>query len=124
MLSSRDRNFESAPFKLTSEFVDVMGGEQSELFQYFRVLVKRGFLAARNEAHKIMALVECMMDQSRMACFVGGSQAVIQGLVTRFALDKTDEQAVTFANALIDQSLLNWRTVQYDNYQRYTNGIE
>lgn len=40
MLSNSPGNmyFESAPFKLTQEFVDVMGGAESRLFQYFKVL--------------------------------------------------------------------------------------
>jgi phosphatidylinositol kinase/protein kinase (PI-3 family) len=39
MLSNSPGNmyFESAPFKLTQEFVDVMGGAESRLFQYFKV---------------------------------------------------------------------------------------
>jgi len=34
-----DMGFEQAPFKLTSEFVDVMGGKDSASFAYFRELI-------------------------------------------------------------------------------------
>jgi phosphatidylinositol kinase/protein kinase (PI-3 family) len=32
-------NFENAPFKLTQEMIEMMGGEESELFNYFKVLI-------------------------------------------------------------------------------------
>ena len=40
--------FESAPFKLTEEYIQVMGGEEnSEMFDYFKILLIRGFLEIR-----------------------------------------------------------------------------
>lgn len=35
--------FESAPFKLTQEYVDVLGGAQSPEFEKFRALCKQAF---------------------------------------------------------------------------------
>jgi len=35
--SPRSLNFESAPFKLTQEFVDVLGGLSSDLYHYYKV---------------------------------------------------------------------------------------
>lgn len=32
-------NFESAPFKLTKEYVEVLGGPESEMFDYFKSLL-------------------------------------------------------------------------------------
>ena len=43
-------NFETAPFKLTSEYVALMGGVRSATFARFRELVIKGFLAARKHA--------------------------------------------------------------------------
>lgn len=37
-------NFESAPFKLTNEYVELLGGTHSPLFRYFRYLLVRGFV--------------------------------------------------------------------------------
>ena len=31
--------FESAPFKLTKEYVDIMGGPESEMFIYFKSIL-------------------------------------------------------------------------------------
>jgi phosphatidylinositol kinase/protein kinase (PI-3 family) len=40
-------NFESAPFKLTKEYVDLMGGIDSPNFKKFENLFVNGFLALR-----------------------------------------------------------------------------
>jgi len=111
-------NFENCPFKLTTEYVQVMG----EHYNYFTVMVIRGFLEARKHAQKIVALVETVMQGSNMACFLGGPQT-LDNLLARFLLDKGEEECVEYVMGLIDESLNNWRTIQYDNYQRITNGI-
>jgi len=37
--------FENAPFKLTAEQVEVLGGNRSKVFAEYRELMKLGFLA-------------------------------------------------------------------------------
>lgn len=76
MLSSSpgSLNFETAPFKLTNEFLQVMvciylflllislqGGEHGDMFHYFRLMFMRGFLEIRKHAEKIILLVEMML---------------------------------------------------------------
>lgn len=39
--------FERAPFKLTTEYIDLLGGPRSRMFRRFRALCIRAFLAAR-----------------------------------------------------------------------------
>ena len=34
--------FESAPFKLTSEYVELMGGKESNMFIYFKLAILKG----------------------------------------------------------------------------------
>ena len=53
--------FEKAPFKLTQEFIDVLGGEKSKKFHKYRKLVHAGFMALQEHADKIIILVEMMM---------------------------------------------------------------
>lgn len=36
-------NFESSPFKLTKEYIDLLGGSHSEMYEYFKCLMIRGF---------------------------------------------------------------------------------
>lgn len=62
MLSSSPRNlgFEWSPFKLTPELVEVMGGEYSDMFKYFKILLLKGMLSARKHNERIISLVEVM----------------------------------------------------------------
>jgi hypothetical protein len=111
-------NFESAPFKLTRDFVDLMGGEHSALFRHFRQLIVRGFLAARKSSEIIILLVEAMMvGHADFSCFKGGS-LVIDSLRERFHTKLSKAQCSQVVLALIDRSTNHWRTRLYDRYQR------
>eukprot|EP00398_MALV-I-01_sp_L67-1_P000536 gene536-787_t len=122
-------NWESSPFKLTQEILDVMGGEHSEQYEYFRTLIIRGFLEARKHFEKIKLLISMMMDSSsksttnKMPCFIGGKEAIERSLTDRFLTNITEEACIEKIIELIDLSVNNWRTVGYDNFQRITNGI-
>merc|ERR1712194_236972 len=103
-------NFESCPFKLTQEFIEVMEGEGSDSFNYFKVLIIRGYLEARQYAHQILLLVEVMMQGSNMACFLGGPSCLV-ALRDRFMLEASERQCVEHAIGLIEESINNCRTV-------------
>jgi hypothetical protein len=125
MLSSSpggNMNFESAPFKLTSEFIEVLGGQQSDTFNVFTLLFVRGFLEARRHAHKLLLLLQVMQDANMLAYLAGGKQVLAQ-LRARFCLELSEEECVEHAIALVHASCDHWRTVQYDKYQYITNGI-
>ncbi|CAH1433402.1 unnamed protein product [Lactuca virosa] len=118
-------NFESAPFKLTRELLEVMDsdaeGVPSEFFDYFKVLCIQGFLTCRKHAERIILLVEMLQD-SGFPCFKGGPRT-IQNLRKRFHLSLPEEQCVSLVLSLISSSLDAWRTRQYDYYQKVLNGI-
>ncbi|GAB4820846.1 hypothetical protein N2152v2_007892 [Parachlorella kessleri] len=118
-------NFESAPFKLTREILEVMDsnseGKPSELFDYFKVLMIQGFLAVRKHVDRITLLVE-MMAGSGCPCFKS-KVAAVQGLKKRLSLTAPEHQVVELVLGLISDSLDAWRTRQYDYYQRVLNGI-
>jgi phosphatidylinositol kinase/protein kinase (PI-3 family) len=61
-LLSKTIKFEKAPFKLTTEFVDVMGGYRSPCYKEYCRLCVKAFLAARKHYKKIMLLVEMTME--------------------------------------------------------------
>lgn len=118
----RNVNWESSPFKLTREYVEVMGGEDGEIFAYFKSLVIRGFLEARVYSHRILLLVETSQPGSNMACFLAGANTITQ-LKERFALSLSSEQLMEHVNWLVDESVDHWTSKTYDDYQRMTNGI-
>eukprot|EP00002_Diphylleia_rotans_P000435 TRINITY_DN1022_c0_g2_i10.p1 TRINITY_DN1022_c0_g2~~TRINITY_DN1022_c0_g2_i10.p1 ORF type:complete len:671 (+),score=114.97 TRINITY_DN1022_c0_g2_i10:113-2014(+) len=115
-------NFESAPFKLTQEFVDVMGGKESGLFMRFRNLFVKGFLESRRHMDKLVLLVDMMMSMSHLPCFKAG-KATIDQMLKRFCPTMTEDECVKHINTLIDDSIDAWSTRQYDNFQYLTNGI-
>ncbi|KAI8636242.1 hypothetical protein BD408DRAFT_487034 [Parasitella parasitica] len=112
--------FESSPFKLTAEMIQVMGGgSEEQAFKQFSELVIKAYLASRPYAELIMQLVSLML-QSGLPCFKGET---IKRMRTRFQLDKTDRAAADFMLMRIKDSFANQRTVLYDYFQKLTNGI-
>jgi len=109
---------------LTAEYVQVLGGARSSLFNAFRKLCIQAFLAARKYRERIILLVEMMLSgNSDLKCFTGGPRAVMAGLRERFHEEKSDRACVTLVHRLIDQSVDNWRTRWYDSYQRWAQGV-
>lgn len=51
-------NFESAPFKLTREYVELLGGEHSVAYRKFEELFIQGFKILQSHADRLSALVE------------------------------------------------------------------
>ncbi|KAI8974048.1 hypothetical protein BDB01DRAFT_807332 [Pilobolus umbonatus] len=112
--------FESSPFKLTTEMVQLMGGNSEEQpFKQFSELVIKGYLACRPYTELIIQIVNLML-QSGLPCFRGET---IKRMRYRFQNDKSDRIAADFMIQRIKDSFENQRTVLYDYFQKVTNGI-
>lgn len=109
--------FEAAPFKLTQEYVDVLGGLDTAAFKRFRELCKDAFQALRREAERIVMLVELMGRESRMPCYGGGVVNVVAALRARFVLEKSREEAAAYVDELIGKSVGSYYTRLYDTFQ-------
>ena len=118
--------FENAPFKLSKDMVDCLGGIKGKYFMEFRKLLKKGFSAVHKHRHKIIILVEMMWcgHGKKLECFEMG-QETIDALKTR--LNPKDEMNKANIHKLVDnligQSVDNWRTKWYDIFQYYVQGI-
>ncbi|XP_061615802.1 phosphatidylinositol 4-kinase beta-like isoform X2 [Phyllopteryx taeniolatus] len=123
ILSSSPRNlgFETSAFKLTPEFVDVMGGLDGDMFVYYKMLMLQGMIAARKHMDKVLHIVEIMQQGSQLACFQG--TGTIRGLKERFHMSLTEEQLQLLLEQLVDGSVRSITTKLYDSYQYVTNGI-
>ncbi|EPQ58102.1 hypothetical protein GLOTRDRAFT_72143 [Gloeophyllum trabeum ATCC 11539] len=124
MLSNSPGNigFEAAPFKLPLEYVEVLGGVDSEYFREFRRLFREGFEAASKHCDSIITLVELMQKDSALPCFAALGEQTANQLRERFqpALTHSLQEHV---DRLIDTSLgSNW-TRLYDSYQYYAQSI-
>uniref|UniRef100_A0A3B4FB25 Phosphatidylinositol 4-kinase beta n=1 Tax=Pundamilia nyererei TaxID=303518 RepID=A0A3B4FB25_9CICH len=123
ILSSSPRNlgFETSAFKLTSEFVDVMGGLNGDMFNYYKLLMLQGLIAARKHMEKVLQIVEIMQQGSHLPCFHGSS--TIRSLKDRFHMSLTEEQLQLLVEQLVDGSVRSITTKLYDSFQYVTNGI-
>ncbi|KAK7195919.1 phosphatidylinositol 4-kinase [Novymonas esmeraldas] len=117
-------NFESAPFKLSQELIDVMGGASSDAFNYYRILVYEALAAARERCEDLLALVSILTPNNAMPCFGTDPGAVVGQLRSRFRDDLLSEaDYAVYAKELIVNSADNWRTKRYDQFQSLQNGI-
>ena len=118
--------FETAPFKLTKDMIDCLGGPKGDGFKKFKKYLTEGFLAVYNHRRKIIILVEMMFcgHGKDLPCFEN-EQAAIEGLKVRLCPDKEiNIKAISeVVNNLLSQSMNNWRTNFYDYFQYMTQGI-
>ncbi|KAF9954153.1 Phosphatidylinositol 4-kinase pik1alpha (PI4-kinase)(PtdIns-4-kinase) [Mortierella alpina] len=114
--------FELAPFKLPQEYIDVLGGVNSDKFTEFKALLKKAFMAVRKHTENIVLLIDMMSKDSKLPCFQYGDNAA-QAVRDRLALNLTEVQAEEFVEKLIMSSCCNVFTRLYDTFQYYSNGI-
>ena len=118
-------NFESAPFKLTEEFEQVLGGRHSRAFNKFRRHCVEGFLALSRKAEQIILMVEMMRTGSgaSLPCFVAGEGAVdeLRNRLVPFG-EMSKAKCKKYINQLIDTSLDHWTTRWYDRVQYFFQG--
>jgi len=126
MLSNSPGNiaFEAAPFKLTLEYLQLLGGVEGAAFARFKESMKVAFQALRREAERILMLVELMGRGTSMAAFsVGGVTGVVAALRQRFVLEKSEAEAREWVEELVGKSLGSYYTRLYDVFQYRTQGI-
>eukprot|EP00644_Phytophthora_capsici_P016400 jgi/Phyca11/508404/fgenesh2_kg.PHYCAscaffold_34_\ len=63
-------SLETAPFKLTGEMVDAMGGTQSDYFKAYVIFLIQGFLALQQHADTILMMIAIMAQESSCPCFL------------------------------------------------------
>lgn len=117
-------SLETAPFKLTEEMVDVLGGIESPLFGEFTKAFTAGFLALRANCEDIVNNLQILAINAPFPCFIGkDSSAIIDKLRSRFRCELSVKDVVQHCLDLIVGSYGHLGTRQYDSYQYYTNGI-
>lgn len=123
---SPGHEFETAPFKLTEEIIEIFGGTNSSNFQKFRKLLWKGMIAISKHYQKILILVEMMYCGygKNMECFKDGEKT-ISDLKRRFKPKEnmSKKEYIELVDTLIQKALGSWRTKWYDKYQYYFQGI-
>lgn len=114
-------DFESAPFKLTDEYVDILGGANSDRFTYFKVLLLQGFGALRKYQDQILNKLEIMCMDSPLKCF---SRFELKEIASSFGGNLTDLEREAMVDNLINNSHGSKKTYMYDSFQKFSNNIE
>ena len=118
--------FENAPFKLSNDMVDCLGGVNGKYFESFRKLLHKGFMAVNKHRQKISILVEMMWcgHGKNLDCFEKGQEAIDQ---LKMRLNPKENMKPSdmkkHVDNLISQSVDNWRTKWYDIFQYHVQGI-
>lgn len=123
----------------------VMGGPEGDMFNYYKMLMLQGLIAARKHMERVLHIVEVMQQGwrahtcarrtrpvqacpdsalsagSQLPCFHGSS--TMRGLKERFHMSLTEEQLQLLINQLVDGSMRSLTTKLYDGFQYLTNGI-
>jgi len=115
--------FEAAPFKLTTEYVDILGGTESEFYKLFVEVCQDCFKVLRKESDQIVSIVELMQKDSSLPCFNNGENTSVM-LELRLQLLLPDESINQFVEtSLVGKSLNSMYTRLYDQFQMVTQGI-
>jgi len=125
MAPGHEFSMERAPFKLTKEYVEVMGGVHSECYKEFQRLFVAGFEECRKNSQIALGLVEIMMYKSNYPCFTGwryGNGIALERFEKRLMLRVPDKHVKRKALGLIRKSRRNFGTYLYDVFQNKTNG--
>ena len=118
--------FEQAPFKLTEEYVEILDGIDSPMFQYFKTLLFLGFIEARKHFETLWQIIEITyMGNKDLPCFKERDiEKIKENFIQKFIFEEPEIDLQTFVDPLIDKSYDNGRTSQYDAFQSITNGID
>lgn len=112
--------FEAAPFKLTNEMVQLLGGSRDAApFKQFEHLFHQCFLAVRTRYREIEPIAY-LMTRAGLGCFKADS---FKRLRLRFALDKYDYELRGITESLVTDSIGALTTAAYDRFQFTQNGI-
>ncbi|KAF8333998.1 kinase-like domain-containing protein [Cantharellus anzutake] len=107
--------FEAAPFKLPLEYVEVLGGTDSEAFTEFKRLFREGFEAARKHCDSIITLVELMQKDSSLDCFATFGEQTSVYLRERFQQNIPHSAVGDYVDKLIVNSMGSAWTRLYDS---------
>lgn len=112
--------FERAPFKLTHEMIELMGGSKAApAFMKFIDILTKCFFAVRARHEEIEAITYLMMSCG-FPCFRADS---IKNLQQRLYLEKSPKEVVTEIDKLIDASYESMSSTAYDAFQSAQNKI-
>lgn len=116
-------SMEVAPFKLTAEMVDVMGGINSGNFARFKNKLVLAFKIIRAHIAQLSCLIDIMRFKSNFPSFQYNQNAYAD-FVSRLCVNMKDSDIEKHVQGLVNSSYKNIGTGLYDDFQVATNGIK
>ena len=119
------KTFEQAPFKLTEEYVEILDGIDSDIFEYFKSMLFVGFVEIRKHFETLWQIIEITYrGNNDLPCFKDRNiEDIKKFFMSKFKFDELELNLHGFVDPLIEESYANGRTSQYDTFQSLTNGI-
>ena len=118
--------FEKAPFKITDEMLELIGGNNSDNFKEYRKRLFKGYFAIYDNFEKIQKLAEFMfIGQGKyFPCFIE-KENTLASLKERLRPkdNMSNKQKMQYIDDLLSKSIDNWTTTYYDKFQYYIQGI-
>jgi phosphatidylinositol 4-kinase len=122
-LSPKNMHFEKAQFKLTQNYVNILDGFDSELFNHFKKQIVKGIIIARKYYNVFKTLINTMSNANLLCFQYKSKNEIIKTFYLKFMFNKSDKEVQENVNMLIKDSYNNFWTNQYDNFQKIMNGI-
>lgn len=116
-------SMEKAPWKMTDEMLEVMGGTTTQLAKDYLKLCTQAFIAVRKHAKVLLVLVDIMAYRSNFPSFRYNKNA-LNDFESRLLLDVPDSQLEAEVEKLFLSCIGNLGTNLYDQFQLLTNGIK
>eukprot|EP00750_Incisomonas_marina_P010278 INCI16259.9.p1 GENE.INCI16259.9~~INCI16259.9.p1 ORF type:complete len:144 (-),score=13.43 INCI16259.9:147-578(-) len=116
-------SLERAPFKLTAEMGDILGGPNSSLWAYFEGLLISGFFALRRARAQLESLLLLATHDDFPCMQAVPKDAMMKSFRDRLMVDLTDVDVVHQVRRLLYRSYDSSWSSYYDEFQRISNGI-
>ncbi|KAK2949929.1 putative Phosphatidylinositol 4-kinase beta [Blattamonas nauphoetae] len=116
-------SFEQSPFKLTKEYVSVLGGKNSPLYSEFRQLVIDGLMAIRANRDIFAQAILIQSRASGLPCFYKSGDVIVEQVNQRLFSSHSDQFARGQFEGLVNVAYNNTTTYAYDLFQWWQNKI-
>ncbi|ABW98269.1 pi4K (nucleomorph) [Hemiselmis andersenii] len=113
--------FEANTFKFSPEFLSQIGGKKTESYEEFKEIFIRGFFCVRKNFSKIFRISRKFLIHK--VGYYSKKNKLVQ-FQKRINIAIKDNVLIKYILFLIEESVGNWKTIQYDRYQLYASGIK
>ena len=121
--SPKNLGFEKPHFKLVKDYVDILDGLNSEIFEYFKNKFVEGIIECKKH-HQILSSIIRIMYYAGIKCFEGKQiDNILKDFQQKFLFKYSEKEIKDHVNKMINDCYNNFFTNKYDYFQYFTNNI-